>query len=467
MRISILLVLLFFIGGNIFAQQLNADSLELRDGIGYAFGSTVPYTGTVVVINEIGTNESSVEYKDGEPNGKLRSWYLNGNKQIEGELHGTTQAGIWKAWYESGQLKRQGAFKDGKEEGVFTWYFDDGRKSKEGSYHEGVAIGEWSWYHDNGQLMQQGELKGDTSIGIWKEWYPDGKPRMVGDFLNGQKHGEWTWWDAKGNKSTKSYATGSITQASDSIDLYIERTNEEMGKRDFNASLVSVQQAIDLVTDRSEGNPEYMWLVILKAGIYEHFQHLEAAQSTLLDATGIPVEDLRVIVGAHDSSAFGALRSLAEKMAGYPTMATRLGPYVALALVHNMLGDSVAMQAEQQLMMDRADTVNEDWVLRMSLNLYRLQANKEVAYAKLASVRSEITTEGETRANQLALAAYLTDLGRFTEAAPIADKYLTLDPEDLDFLIVKVNIAMGNGDVAEMEKCRAEALRIDPRALDE
>lgn len=466
MRISALLFVLF-LAGSTFAQNLNADSLDMREGIAYPKGDTVPYSGTVDAMNEMGTKASSVEYKDGVPDGILLSWYPNGTKQVEGELHGKVHAGVWKAWYESGQLKRQGAFKDGKEEGTFTWYFEDGKKSKEGSYREGVEDGMWSWYHDNGRLMQQGALKGDTSEGVWKEWYPDGKPKMVGTFVNGEKHGEWTWWDAKGNKSTKSYSAGSITQASDSSDLFVERTREMMGKRDFNASRMSIQQAIDLVDDSTENNPEYMWLVILKARVYEQFQHLEEAESVLLDATGIPAADQQMIVDAHDSTAHGKLRSLAGRMNAYPEMASRIAPHVALALVYNILGDSTAMRAEQQLMMDRADTAEEDWVLRMSLDLYRLQANKEMAYAKLAAVREEVKAEGETRENQLALSAYLTDLGRFKEAALIADKYLALDPKDLDLLIVKMNIAMGSGDMAEMERCRAEALHIDPHALDE
>lgn len=466
MRIPVLFFL-FLAGGSIFAQTINADSLDTREGLAYPKGDTVPYTGTVVATNEMGTKASTVEYKDGVPDGKLLAWYPNGTKQVEGELHGKTHAGVWKAWYDNGQLKRQGAFKDGKEEGEFTWYFEDGKKSKEGSYHEGAEVGVWSWYHDNGRLMQQGALKGDTSEGVWKEWYPDGKPKMVGTFVKGEKHGEWTWWDAKGNKSTKSYTAGSITQASDSSDLYVERTVEYMKKRDFNASLMSIQQAIDLVDDSTEDNPEFMWLVILKARVYEQFQQVEEAESTLLDATGIPAADLRTLVDAHDSTAFGALRSLADKMTEYPDMVTRIGPHVALALVYNILGDSTAIRTEQKLMMDRADTAEEDWVLRMSMDLYRLQTNKEMAYAKLAAERSAIATEGETRENQLALSAYLIDLGRFKEAAPIADKYLALDPKDLDFLIVKVNIAMGSGDVVEMEKRRAETLSIDPHALDE
>ncbi len=467
MRTPVLILLFLLTVSIAFGQTISADSLSTRDGIAYMKGDTVPYTGTVVAKNEIGTKASTLEYKQGVPSGVLVSWYLNGSKQVEGELHGKTQSGIWKAWYDNGQLKRVGAYVDGKEEGVFTWYFEDGKKSKEGSFHVGEETGLWSWYHENGQLMQQGELKGDTSEGIWKEWYLDGKPKMVGVFLNGEKHGTWTWWDANGEQSIKTYSTGSITQASDSMDLFVERTNEFMKKRDLKGALSSVQQAMDRLDDRTENNPDHILLTILKAKVNAHFQHLEEAQGTLLNVTGIPTADVLTIVAAHDSTAQDGLRKLVDRMLKYPGMQDRLGPHVALAFVYKALRDTVAMRAQQQLVMDRADPTARTWIPKLSLSLYGLQADKEQAYGRLAYARQEMVREGVTREDQLDLAAFLTDLGRFKEATPVVDKYLALDPKDLDFLIVKVNIASGSGDMPEMEKYRAQALSIDPHALDE
>jgi len=465
MRIALLIGLL--IPNSAFSQTISADSTSTRGGIVYAKGDTTPYTGTVVVTNEIGTKASTVEYKDGVPNGMLVSWYLNGNKQVEGVLHGKTQTGDWKAWYDNGQLKREGTYTDGKEEGPFNWYYEDGKKSKEGSYHDGIQTGIWSWYHENGQLMQQGELKGDTSEGEWKEWYEDGKPKMVGAFRNGEKQGPWTWWDANGEESTKTYWDGNITQASDSMDLFVERTNEAMEDHDLKRSLASVQQAMDRLDDRSESNPDYILLSILKAKVYAHFQRLEEAQTTLLNVTGIPQGDVLIIVAAHDSTAHDDLLKLEGRMLKYPGMQDRYGPHVALALVYNILRDSVAMRAQQKLVMDRADSAARGWIPKLSLTLYGLQADKEQAYGRLAYAKEEMGRDSITRENQLDLAAFLTDLGRFKEATPIVDKYLALDPKDLDFLIVKVNIASGSGDLPQMEKYRAQALSIDPHALDE
>lgn len=467
MRASFLLLFIIRFWSSSCAQTIHADSLDLRDGIGYARGTGTPYTGTVVVMNLIGTKESSVEYKDGRPHGRVCSWYINGNKQVEGELYGTMQAGVWRAWYENGQLKRQGAFKDGQEEGQYTWYFEDGRISKEGAYRGGVETGIWSWYHGNGRLMQQGALNGDTSVGVWKEWHPDGTPRMIGGFLDGEKHGEWTWWDAAGTKTTKSYSHGSITHATDSVDLYLERMGERLDKRDLHGALAQVDHALQLVADTSEGDPRYMWLRIFRSKVLAQFQHLEKAQEELLLATGIPLEDVRAIVEAHDSTAVPALRELAGRLADHPRMDERIAPHVALALVLNILQDSVAMRAEQQWMMDHAGEGAKDWVVKLSLDLYGLQADKEMAYARLAEARARVAEAGADREHAHTLAARLTDLAKFEEALPIVEHYLAEDPEDLDFLIIRLNIAMGMGHLADMEKYRAEALRIDPRALDE
>jgi CelD/BcsL family acetyltransferase involved in cellulose biosynthesis len=118
-------------------------------------------------------------------------------------------------------------------------------------------------------------------------------------------------------------------------------------------------------------------------------------------------------------------------------------------------------------MMDHAPDEAKDWVLRMSLDLYKLQAAKEAAYRQLAAARRDLAATGSSRKNDLALAASLADLGRNEEALPIVDKYLAQDGKDLDFLILRLNIAMGSGDMAGVAKYKEAALQIDPHALDE
>jgi antitoxin component YwqK of YwqJK toxin-antitoxin module len=449
------------------AQSLQADSLVERDGINYRIGSEEPYSGMVVSRDSTGALDSEITFKAGLPAGRLRSWYPNGQLQVQGELHGSTKVGVWKAWYANGKLKRQGAFKNGKEQGMYSWYFEDGTLSKQGNYTAGVENGKWVWYHPNGRRMQEGILKGDESVGTWKEWYPDGKPKMVGGFLNGRKHGTWTWWDEQGQKSERTYTEGTLTDAPDNADGYVEGMLQCMDRRDMQGALSYVDSAVAVVKAKNETDPEYMWLSIFRGKVYSMFQHLELAQSVLLDATGIPGPDVERIVQAHDSSAVPDLIALSSEMARKLHGDQRIAPHVALALVYNIVQDSVAMRNEQQWMMDHAPDEAKDWVLRMSLDLYKLQAAKEAANRQLAAARRDLAATGSSRKNDLALAASLADLGRNEEALPIVDKYLAQDGKDLDFLILRLNIAMGSGDMAGVAKYKEAALQIDPHALDE
>ncbi len=467
MRTVPLLLFLFCISSGAFAQSIDADSLVERDGINFRIDTDIPYTGTAITHNEDGGKLSEITFLAGIPKGKLTSWYPDGKKQVEGELQGTTKVGLWKAWYPNGKLRRQGVYKDDKEEGKFTWYFEDGALSKEGNYRAGVENGKWVWYHENGRRMQEGTLEGETSVGTWKEWYPNGKPKMVGSFVAGEKQGKWTWWDENGKKIVKTYSAGTIANASDSVDLYVERMSECLEKRDMNGALANVDRAFLQLKDHTEKEPRYMWLSIFKSKVYSLFQHIDQAQGVLLEAAGIPTEDVQTIVLAHDSTSFPALRELASRMMDYPDMDKRIAPHVALALVYNILQDSIAMRDQQQWMMDSASDDAKDWVIKMSLTLYGLQADKELAYHRLAQARKDVIEEGETRENQHLLAVYLTDLAKYDEAIPIVDKYLALDPDDLDFIIIKLNIAMGTGDLPAVQRYREEALRIDPKALEE
>lgn len=467
MKTSVMAAILLLASPGGMAQRVNADSLVERDGVSYRIGSQVPFTGKAERTDSTTGTRMELEYRNGMPDGVMRSWYPNGQLQVEGALHGQTREGKWKAWHENGKLKRVGTFKDGKEEGRFSWYFEDGRLSKQGDYHAGKENGRWTWYHENGRKMQEGTLLDGVETGVWKEWYPNGKPKMSGSLTDGKKEGQWTWWDEEGNKTVKTYSQDRLAGSSDDVDLHVERMGERLKERDKNGALAQLDSALGAITDRTEGNPEYMWLAIFRSRVHGMFHDVERAQSVLLQATGIPAPDVATIVQAHDSTAFPALHQLAERMEKDLVSDTRIAPHVALALVHNILRDSVSMQRHQQWMMDHAPEDAKDWILRMSLDLYRQQANKEKAYRALADARLRAAAADADRGDTLFLAASLIDLARFNEALPIVEAYVDGDPSDLDFMVLRLNIAMGMGDVEGARNYREAVLRLDPHALDE
>jgi len=445
--------------------QIDSKKLEQRDGLFYEIGKKKPFIGTALTYFDDGKKQSSTEYKDGQIKGKLEGWYPSGAKQAEGELINGQKAGVWTAWYENGQKIRQGAFKNGKEEGEYIWWFKSGKLNKKGIYHNGVSDGKWEWYYENGQKKQEGILRGETEDGTWKDWYENGKQKMVGTFRNGVKIGEWTWWDEIGNVTTKKvYQDGLLVEGIDDLDTYIEKMEYHLSQRDFKAALSSVEKAIETIEDKSENNKVYMGLAVYHSKVYSFFRHIDEAETVLLKATGLPDKDIAVIVMAKDPSSHSNLKELAEEIENYPETKTKVGPHIILALIYNILGDTITLQKEQQLMMERSGT--SDWVIKISLELYRLRAVKENAYGYVKRIKEAMVKEGETRQNQRYLAHYIYETGRFQDASNIADKYLGIDKEDLDFLFVKMNIEMALGNVDKMKEYENRILKIDPKAFE-
>ena len=74
-----------------------------------------------------------------------------------------------KTYWNNQQLKSIGLAKDSIEEGVWKFYHPDGRLMMEGKYLHGKKVGLWKAWYESGQLSQ--EYYADN--GSFKSWYRD------------------------------------------------------------------------------------------------------------------------------------------------------------------------------------------------------------------------------------------------------------------------------------------------------
>jgi len=460
-----ILLFVFLFPFVVFGQQIDAKKLEERNGLTYEIGASKPFTGQAITYSESGKKESSTEYKEGKINGKIEGWYSSGAKQVEGQLTNGQKSGVWTAWYENGKKIRQGEFVNSKEEGEYIWWFENGNINKKGIYHNGIANGKWEWYYENGQKKQEGILRGEINDGTWKDWYENGKQKMIGSFKNGVKDGDWTWWDENGNVTTKKkYKEGQLVEGTDDLDLYIEKMEYSMNQRDYKASLSNIQKAIGTVKDKSENNKVYMGLAVYHSKVYSMFQHIDEAETVLLKVTGIPDKDIATIVKTNYPPAKKELAELVKTISSYPITKTNVAPHIVLAYLYNIIGDTVNMKAEQQLMMERSD--HSDWIIKISLELYKLRGHKENTYGEIQFLKDKISKEGATKENQLQLSGDYLLIGDFTSAGIIADKYLAKDNKDIEFLFVKLNIEMALGNVDKMKEYKKKISAINSKAFD-
>ena len=80
--------------------------VEVRDGLQYIKGSSDPYTGKVLKSFDNGNWQMELDLKDGMPDGKIVTYYKNGQKKEESYFkEGKPADGEWLGWHENGELK--------------------------------------------------------------------------------------------------------------------------------------------------------------------------------------------------------------------------------------------------------------------------------------------------------------------------------------------------------------------------
>ncbi|GIX42547.1 MAG: hypothetical protein KatS3mg129_2280 [Leptospiraceae bacterium] len=164
--------------------------------------------------------------------GKWVFYFPNGNIMEEGNYDANTgrRTGLWKEYYESGQLRGQGN-RNHTKIGIWTFYdkegkiigqyefkgndfmasycieFENNKKVAEGpctakmikyepekdslKITPGMKQGKWKGYHPNGKLAWEGELLMDKRHGYWKIYDEAGNLIAEGDYNMGKKTGFW------------------------------------------------------------------------------------------------------------------------------------------------------------------------------------------------------------------------------------------------------------------------------------
>lgn len=98
------IVLVSMICGSVSAAAESVLQLETRDGLIFAAGEEVPFSGLNEDFYPNGKLWFRIPIKNGVPNGKAEFWYENGNKKSEIVYAKGVVVGIQRKWSEDGEL---------------------------------------------------------------------------------------------------------------------------------------------------------------------------------------------------------------------------------------------------------------------------------------------------------------------------------------------------------------------------
>jgi antitoxin component YwqK of YwqJK toxin-antitoxin module len=458
------LLLLSFFLPILASGQVKMNELITKRGLAYDMGERVPFTGKAYAYFANGDTQTVVTYKDGLLDGEVVSWYAKDQKQVEGIFDKGQKTGVWKLYFESGKIKRQTTYSNNVEDGEETFWFENGNMEKKGMYSEGKLNGKYAWYYENGQKKQEGFFSAGSEDSTWSEWYETGKQKMIGHLSNLERNGDWIYWDSLGNiTAKKNYQHGLVIVAKDDFDTYVEKMEYYVGKKNYKEALKNVEAAEATLTTKTDTSGVYMNLLIYHSKCYSLFSHNREAEKVLLDALGLTPVQVQVIQNSHLDKSPAKVNQLISEINQKEQNGFKATNHIVLALCYNILGDSVNFQQQQQIAMLKGGM--KDYIINISLQLYKLAGARSDNYQALQDVDSRIAKEGATEKLELEKAEYLIRNEKFEEAQKIIDKYLQKDTKSVTLLLLKADLETALGNVDKIKLYEDKALAIDPNAL--
>lgn len=147
------------------------------------------------------------------------------------------RTGIWKKYYDNGNLRYSGKFINGKEVGTFKFYKKRSNVPqivKEFSKASDTAS--VKFYNHLGVLKTQGKMIGKKRVGKWTYFFSDGKLFSEEFYKDGKLNGELKNYYPNGKVTNKTHYTNGVKSGASKTytdeGILIEEVNYSNGKLD-------------------------------------------------------------------------------------------------------------------------------------------------------------------------------------------------------------------------------------------
>jgi antitoxin component YwqK of YwqJK toxin-antitoxin module len=154
--------------------------------------------GTFTQWNDPKGKKSSGEYSNGRRDGVWVWVWPDGSKQEERHYEDGVLEGKVSSWYENGQMMGEEEYHLGTPHGAWRTWHPDGTHASEEHYANGVLDGALEHWHANGKPAAKATYDKGTPLGVMTFWHPNGELAERGEFLDGKRVGRWTRWDERG-----------------------------------------------------------------------------------------------------------------------------------------------------------------------------------------------------------------------------------------------------------------------------
>lgn len=153
-----------------------------NDGKIYVGDEKIPYTGELALfLGDI--IEYTETYVDGVLEGP-KIWYsYNGNVVLEESYKDNKVEGEQRAYYEDGKLKSIVVYKNDKIISLES-FAKDGKVLYKSDLSKGTGI--WKYFWENGQILEEGKYKNWKKDGVWVKYRENGEVDVTTTYNNGK-----------------------------------------------------------------------------------------------------------------------------------------------------------------------------------------------------------------------------------------------------------------------------------------
>lgn len=145
------------------------------------------------------------------PDGWTEERGENGNVIAEGVIELGRREGLWREFFEDGELRRSLTYQGGIEHGPLREYESGGTRIANGSYSHGARHGGWKEWHPNGEQSRSAVYVGGRLDGLEIRWWPNGQRSRETHWIHGLRHGLERDWHENGQLAIEQrFARGAV-----------------------------------------------------------------------------------------------------------------------------------------------------------------------------------------------------------------------------------------------------------------
>jgi antitoxin component YwqK of YwqJK toxin-antitoxin module len=129
-------------------------------------------------------------FKDNVPVGEFKYYYPNGKTKAISHFFNDGRDSRTRVFSQQGYLMAEGKYSDRKKDSVWLYYSDfDGVLLSEEVYENTVPHGLWKTYYDNGNLAEEITYARGEKHGPWKQYFTDGSVKLKANYVEGKLEG--------------------------------------------------------------------------------------------------------------------------------------------------------------------------------------------------------------------------------------------------------------------------------------